>query len=177
MMRDKKPGENFLRMLSGDHRPAVLAYAAKLTGNHAVAEDVTQETLLRAWRSREELTGRPGSVRGWLMTVARNIVIDRARARARRPESVAYPEHLSVSDCSEAVSAAVVVRSGLRRLSPDHRDVLFEMYYRHRSVAETSALLNVPVGTVKSRAHYGLRALREQLTEPRATVDPVSTVR
>src|SRR5829696_4032877 len=81
--------EALIRTLFEEHGRAVLAYATRLTGDRAAAEDVVQETLLRAWKHHEKLVEGQGSVRGWLLTVARNLVTDRARARAVRPTEVA----------------------------------------------------------------------------------------
>src|SRR3954471_20432264 len=83
------PGEDLIRTLYEEHGASLLAYATRLTNDRAAAEDVVQETLLRAWKHADVLTEEKGSVRGWLLTVARNIVTDRARARAVRPPEVA----------------------------------------------------------------------------------------
>jgi len=82
-------GEDLVRKLYNEHGASLLAYATRLTNDRAAAEDVVQETLLRAWKHADVLTEEKGSVRGWLLTVARNIVTDRARARAVRPPEVA----------------------------------------------------------------------------------------
>jgi RNA polymerase sigma-70 factor (ECF subfamily) len=70
------------RVLVERHSRPLFCLAFRMTGNEQDAEDVVQETLLRAWRHPESLLNGKGSVRGWLLTVARNIVTDRARARA-----------------------------------------------------------------------------------------------
>lgn len=157
--------EALLRVLFAEHGGALLAYATRLTGDRAAAEDVVQETLLRAWRNAERLTESTGSIRGWLLTVARNIVIDRARAKAARPPEVAEsPAHPPVEgDHAEFVVGSMVVMQALERLSPDHRAVIVELYYRDRTVVEAAEALGIPVGTVKSRSYYALRALREVL--------------
>src|SRR5690349_9874368 len=80
--------EALIRTLYEEHGRALLAYATRLTGDRAAAEDVVQETLVRAWKHAEDLVEGRGSVRGWLLTVARNIVTDRVRARAARPTEV-----------------------------------------------------------------------------------------
>ena len=67
----------------------MLAYATTLTRDRAAAEDVVQEALLRAWRHPDSLVNGKGSVRGWLLTVVRNIVKDQIRARNARPHEVA----------------------------------------------------------------------------------------
>src|ERR1700753_2572108 len=80
--------EALVRSLFQEHGRAMLAYATQLTRDRQAAEDVVQEALVRAWRNPESLINGKGSVRGWLLTVSRNLVIDQGRARdARAPES------------------------------------------------------------------------------------------
>jgi RNA polymerase sigma-70 factor, ECF subfamily len=104
-------------------------------------------------------------VRGWLLTVARNIVTDRARARAARPPEVGEPVDVpSVErDHAERVVNSMAVLGAMDRLSAEHREVLVEMYYRGRTVAETAVALGIPPGTVKSRSYHALRVLRTVL--------------
>lgn len=155
--------EALVRSLYEEHGRALLAYATRLTGDRAAAEDVVQETLVRAWKHPEVLVNGKGSVRGWLLTVARNIVTDRARARAARPieveESPATPP--IERDHADSVVDSMVVMEALDQLSGHHRDVLVELYFRGRSVTEAADVLGIPPGTVKSRSHHALRALRE----------------
>lgn len=103
--------EAMVRALYAEHGGAVLAYATKLTGDRAAAEDVLQETLVRAWRKPEVFVNGKGSVRAWMFTVARNLVVDRARARAARPAEVA--EHPAAQpltrDHAEQVVDSLVV--------------------------------------------------------------------
>jgi RNA polymerase sigma-70 factor (ECF subfamily) len=164
--------EALTRSLYEEHGRSLLAYATRLTGDRAAAEDVVQETLVRAWKHAEDLVEGKGSVRGWLLTVARNIVTDRARARAVRPAEVAEsPERPPVErDHSESVVNTMVVLDALDQLSPEHREVLVELYYRGRSVTEAAKELGVPPGTVKSRSYYALRALRAVMAGPEAEV-------
>ncbi|HEU4945597.1 MAG TPA: sigma-70 family RNA polymerase sigma factor [Kribbella sp.] len=154
--------EAMVRSLYEEHGRSLLAYATRLTGDRAAAEDVVQETLVRAWKHADDLVEGKGSVRGWLLTVARNIVTDRARAKAARPPEVAEQvDRPPVErDHSESVVNTMVVLDALDQVSPEHREVLVELYYRGRSVTEAAAELGVPPGTVKSRTYYALRALR-----------------
>jgi RNA polymerase sigma-70 factor (ECF subfamily) len=156
-----------LRTLHDQHAGALWGYVVNLTnGDRAKAQDVVQETLLRAWRNPQVLDQSEGSARGWLFTVAKRIVIDEWRASRSRPEYVTdqVPEQ-SVSDKTEQSVDRQVVVAALRTLSAEHRDVLLECYFRGSSVAEAAVTLGVPPGTVKSRTHYALRALRLALEE------------
>ncbi|RSS58444.1 sigma-70 family RNA polymerase sigma factor [Streptomyces sp. WAC01280] len=166
--------EVLIRSVYEEHGGALLAYATRLTGDRATAEDVVQETLIRAWRHAEVLVNGKGSVRGWLLTVARNIVTDRYRAKAARPAEIAEsPATPAVEeDHADAVVDAMVVLGALDRLTPEHREVLTELYYRERSVAEAADSLGIPAGTVKSRSHYALKALRETFREGNGTSVP-----
>jgi RNA polymerase sigma-70 factor (ECF subfamily) len=161
----KASDEALVRSLYSEHGRSLLAYATRLTGDRAGAEDVVQETLLRAWKHSEVIANQKGSVRGWLLTVARNIVTDRARARSARPTEVAESPTTGpvAGDHADAVVNSMVVLDALHHLSPDHRQVLVELYYRGRSVSEAAAVLGVPAGTVKSRSYYALRAMRSVL--------------
>ncbi len=165
--RDASPVATMTR-LHDEHAAALWGYCLRLTGyDHARAEDVAQETFLRAWRTLPRLDETAGSVRAWLFKVARNIVIDDWRTqRSQREHAVAeVPEVPSEVDRTDQVLVSWVVADALGRLSPEHRAVLVECYYQGRSVAEASRRLGVPEGTVKSRTHYALRALRLALEE------------
>lgn len=162
--RREAEDEALVRSLYNEHGGAVLAYATRLTGDRAAAEDVAQETFIRAWRNPDVLVNSKGSVRGWLLTVARNIVIDRARARQARPAEVvpAADTEPSQNDHADSVVDSIAVMDALDSLSAHHREVLIEVYFRRRSVAEAAEALGVPAGTVKSRSYHALQALRRR---------------
>ena len=164
------PGDEaaLMQQLHDEHAAALWGYCLRLTGHdRARAEDVVQETLLRAWRHREILDSPPPAVRGWLFTVARNIVIDEWRSRRVRSETsmAEVPERAGQDDSTDQLLLSWVVAEAITRLSEEHRAVLLECYYRGRPVSEAAKRLGVPEGTVKSRTHYALRALRLALEE------------
>ena len=125
-----------------------------------------REALLRAWRNPAMLDRTGGSGRSWLFTVAKRIVIDEWRSASRRPDLVTdrVPEP-TVEDTAQHTVDRQVVLAALRTLSADHREVLFECYFRGAAVTQAAETLGVPPGTVKSRTHHALRALRQALEE------------
>ncbi|WP_223290924.1 sigma-70 family RNA polymerase sigma factor [Streptomyces avicenniae] len=150
-----------LRALHDRHAAALWRYVASLTGSLADADDVVQETLLRAWRNPGLLAEDPDAVRGWLFTVARNLVIDQARSARRRHERPSAEEVERVEDDrTDRLFDAMLLQDALSSLSGHHREVIVRAYYGGRSTAEVARELGIAEGTVKSRLHYGLRALR-----------------
>src|SRR5579875_2455578 len=139
-----------------------------LAGDWQAAEDVLQETMVRAWRNIEALNPDPGVLRPWLLTVARRLTIDRFRSRAARPTEVGVEElePLGVPvDPYECLLDRRVLFSVLNDLSAAHREALIHVYLLDRTVPEAAAVLGVPEGTVKSRLHHALRALRDMFED------------
>ncbi|WP_106814362.1 sigma-70 family RNA polymerase sigma factor [Microbacterium timonense] len=155
-----------LSALYDAHAAPIWRYVVHLTGDRAGADDIVQETLLRAWRTPRILEQDPSTTRSWMFTVARHLVIDDVRsARRRREIDVAELPERTVPDATDALFEAIIVEEALASLTADHRAVVIHAYYRGLSVAEMAAELDIPEGTVKSRLHYGLRALRLALQE------------
>jgi RNA polymerase sigma-70 factor, ECF subfamily len=161
--------DELLRLLYQEHAEPLLTFVMRLTGgDHQRAEDIVQETLLRAWRNAHKLGPEPGtSLRPWLVTVARRITIDEHRsATARAVETYDRDlEGLSSVDETDRVLAHLTVTEALRSLSPAHREILAETYLRDRTVTDAADTLGLPLGTAKSRVFYALRALRAALEQ------------
>ena len=168
MTRRQADGTSLVEALYDEYGPALHGYAYRFLGDAARAEDVVQEVLLRAWRNPDKVDPASGSPRGWLFTVARNVLTDSWRAEQSRPHEVNDDRALTEQAVDAEVDRLVetwTVEQALGRLSPDHRAVLLEVHVRGCSVAEASLRLGVPEGTVKSRTFHGLRALRRVLIE------------
>ncbi len=152
-----------MREIHREHGRSVYYFLLSLMlGNHQAAEDLTQETLLRAWRHLDILNADVHTLRPWLYTVARRLAIDALRARSSRPitTSVDVDDMPNSEDAIDRMLNAATVRRALPRLSPEFQQVLIEMYYHGRTAKETAEILGIPEGTAKSRAFYALRALR-----------------
>ena len=150
------------------YRGPLLSFVLRLTaGDRQRAEDVVQETMLRAWRQAGEFDQDGRSLMPWLATVARRIVIDEQRRRNARPAETdeAMLTKAPVHDWTDDLLRSVIVADALRELSPAHREVLNETILRDRTVSQAAEVLGIPVGTVKSRVYYAIRALRLVLAE------------
>lgn len=163
--------DELMRALHADHAAALWSFALRLTnGDRSRAEDVVQETLLRAWRHPRVLDQTHRSARAWLFTVARRIAIDGWRSAAARSEvSTDAPPDIPLPDDTDRALQGWLVADALRELSPAHREVLVLCFFQGYSVADAAARLGVAPGTVKSRTHYALRALRLALEEKGVT--------
>jgi RNA polymerase sigma-70 factor, ECF subfamily len=151
--------------LYAENAAFVLSYVTKLLGDRYLAEDVLQETMLRAWRHCEQFSDEKGSVRGWLLKVAHNIAMDKIRMRRSRPAEVAEDSvgEPMVEDHADAVLTTLQIRHALSLLSPGHRAVLEQIYLHGRTTREAAARLGIPEGTAFSRSYYALRILRHEL--------------
>jgi RNA polymerase sigma-70 factor (ECF subfamily) len=151
----------------------LMAFVLRLTaGDRQQAEDIVQETMLRAWRQGGKLDHSAASLMPWLATVARRIVIDEQRKKDARPAEAGDDklQRASVTDLTDEVLRGVIVTDALRALSPSHREVLNATILCDRTVTEAAEVLGIPVGTVKSRVYYALRALRLVLAERGVTL-------
>lgn len=151
------------------HEAALLAYATRVTGDRHLAEDVVQETWLRAWRHLDRLD-TIHSLRPWLIRIVHNVAVDLHRRRRARPTEVELPElDLEMSAVQEPpceeVETRLEVGTVLEMLPAVHRETLVEVYFADRTAKSAASVLGVPVGTVKSRVHNALRVLRDAMDE------------
>jgi len=155
-----------LATLYADYASDLRRFATCLTGDHGRAEDIVQETLLRAWRHPEKVADRTSAPGAWLYTVARHLAIDQHRARRVRPTEPAGLTLLASRAAPDQIDAAIAqwdLATALASLRPRDRDLLTARYLRDRSIGQIAADLNVPAGTVKSRLSAARAALRRNL--------------
>lgn len=157
-------GSERIDALHAAHSASLLRFLIGLThGERQTAEDLVQETMLRAWRHVGTLPEDPIRERRWLFTVARRLVIDMVRARRSRPAETPVFDMDWASSAADTTDVALATQSMLTAfdaLSDVHRDVLSDLHLRGEAPGDVARKLRVPIGTVKSRAHYALRALR-----------------
>lgn len=162
------PDAGAMRLLYAEHAAALWRYAFRLTGDAARAEDVVQETLLRACQHPEVVADTERSPRAWLFTVARNLIVDETRSARFRSEVSSRdsdaPERPGPDEAGSAVDR-ILMGDAMAQLSIEHRAVVHRSYYQGWTTAQIAADLAIAEGTVKSRLHYALRALRQMLQE------------
>ncbi len=153
----------FVRSLYAEYSATLRAQAARMLSDPHQAEDIVQETILRAWCKSDTLSAERGSLGGWLTTVARNVTVDHIRARRTRPtefiEGCADEAAWSVADRTEQTVTSVLVSAALTKVTANDRAVLYHVYFADQTCTQAAAELGVPVGTVKSRLYHALRRL------------------
>ena len=171
------------RMQSGDldafatfferYRTPVFRTAYGLTGDPHAAEEVLQDTFARAWRRRAVLNAEVSPL-PWLHRVALNLCYSRLGRRrlAQEPigdaDAAAFADPMLLpSERAERQELRLIVRDGVAALTPKHQAVVVLYYLHGLSLQETAEILEVAVGTVKSRLHYALRSLRGALERDR----------
>lgn len=151
----------------------VFGVALRILRNRADAEEVVLDVYLQAWRSAPAFDPGRGTVEGWLITIARTRAIDRLRARSARPDLLAEPlEPVSRRVPSagddldrqlELARTRTVVHGMLSRLRDSERQLLELAFFRGYSHQQVAALLDLPLGTVKTRIRTLLMRLRRPL--------------
>ena len=146
------------------HIPRLRRYARALTGERAVADDLVQDTLERAW-NKLHLWRRGSDLRAWLFTIMHNVYVNQLRSRAAHPvvslddEDIAVPQRAPESDRLEIRDLDIA----LRKLPDEQREVLLLIALEQLSYEETARALGIPIGTVMSRLSRARERLRRLL--------------
>lgn len=153
----------------------VYGLGIRLLGDRGTAEELVQDTFVRLWRAAPSFDPNKGSARTFLYEIARRAAIDLHRRAAARPRLSSFegaeaaagegePPEPAESEVDRLV-LGLAVREALDALSEEHRETL-ELHYREDlTQREIAQRLDMPLGTVKTRTFYGLKALRQELEE------------
>jgi RNA polymerase sigma-70 factor (ECF subfamily) len=162
-----------MRLLYEGHAAALCRYARRLTGDQVRADDVVQETLVRAWQHPEITDDGARSPRPWLFAVARNMIIDDRRSLRFRTEvfsldGAGFTEPAGPDEVNATLDRLLIL-DALAQLSAAHGAVIRRAYYLRWTTAQIAEDLQIPEGTVKSRLHSAVRALRLSIQEKGVT--------
>jgi RNA polymerase sigma-70 factor, ECF subfamily len=152
---------NAFGILVERYRAGVIGYVAGLLRTREDAEELAQETFLRAWREAPKLNN-PATFGGWLYRIAHNLAMSHARKR--------HPVPL-VDDPPDCVSAAtdeeptIALLAAINRLDEPHREVIARKYFDRLTIEEVAGQLDIPAGTVRSRLSRAYGELRKMLTD------------
>ncbi len=160
-------GEEAARTLYLRLAPELYGFAASRLGDRGLAEETVQDVFVQIWRHAEQYDPTLGEVRTWIYGITRNAVLDAERRRGRRPRAAAgRPE--DQADLDEPIERALLrwqVQLAFDRLTPAHRAIVHQTQVQGLKLREIAERTGVPLGTVKSRAHYALENLRLALEE------------
>lgn len=154
--------ERLARTAYSTHGGELYRFALACLHDDAAAQDVVQETVVRAWRAADRFDPKRASLRTWLFAIARNVVRDAAARRTRKDVTATAPT--PARDPASQVIDRDLVERALLTLGREHREAIVETYLRDRPYREVAAQLGVSEGTLRSRVFHGLKQLR-------ATVD------
>jgi RNA polymerase sigma-70 factor (ECF subfamily) len=157
-----------LRALYGIYAGELFGFAVNALGERGAAEELVQEVFTRAWRHAERYDPARASVRTWLYQIARHAIIDTRRRASVRPSLALHEPRPGTEPVAESIEQAMLgwqVATALERLSPDHRQMIRLAHLQGLTMREIAERTDLPVGTVKSRTWYALRALRLVLEE------------
>jgi RNA polymerase sigma-70 factor (ECF subfamily) len=153
-----------LEALYQRHAAAIFGYLLALNHERTTAEELLQDTFLAAWRAAGSFRGG-ASVRTWLFAIARRQARD--RRRRHQPVLVDDGEYLTVADPTPGPEQTALDRvdlhdlvTGIKALGPLHREVLALVFVHELSYAEAAQVLEVPIGTVRSRLNAARRLLQ-----------------
>jgi RNA polymerase sigma factor (sigma-70 family) len=144
----------------------VYGLALTMLHDRSLADEVAQETFVRAWRHAATYDARRGRVPSWLLTIARNLAIDRARVRPVMPVDpnvIASKLDLAGHDAVPDVAEREHLREALAALPDEQRRAVVLTTYAGKTAREIAELDRVPLGTVKTRIRAGMLKLRDSL--------------
>jgi len=165
---DARDAQRAARSLYRSYGPELYGFAVRRLQDPGLAEEVVQDVFTRAWRSAERYRAERGSVRTWLYTIARSLVLDAERRRGRRPPPPPADAPADAVEPTEPIEMALLryqVQLALSRLTPEHRQVIELVHFRGLTLSEAAELTGLALGTIKSRLHYASHSLRLALEE------------
>jgi RNA polymerase sigma-70 factor (ECF subfamily) len=156
-----------LRGLYARHQARVSRFLLRLVRQEAIAEELTNEVFLAAWRNAGSFEGK-ASAATWLLSIAHHRAV--SALRRRREESWNEEEAAEIADAKDSpevelqkTDKAAILRRCLEQLSPAHREVIDLVYYHEMSIGAVSSIVGIPESTVKTRMFYARKRMSELL--------------
>ena len=151
------------------HSPSLVTFARSLSRDRWSAEEAVQDTLVRAWKYIDSFNGH-GSFEGWLLRICQNVIVDHSIAAAKRPVSV--DDAVLESACGvTAIDDSHHITDLLRSLAPHHTEVLVVVGVLGYTYENAAELLDLPIGTVRSRLTRARAAFARRLEDANSDSD------
>ncbi len=166
LRRIEQQDETALAVLYAQYGTAVYSLVLKITQNETLAQEILQDTFLKVWHKPKAWDAAKGEFHSWLLTTARYTAIDRIRQEWRRTgKDIELNDDVMADDDALTPGDSEHMQSLINQL-PDEQRTLIELAYfkgmKHRELAQ---LLDLPLGTVKTRLRLGLQKLRKSLED------------
>ncbi|WP_400191207.1 RNA polymerase sigma factor [Hymenobacter sp. B81] len=163
MTRLRARDESALAEFYDKYSPALYGVILRIVRREEEAEDVLQEALVKIWHSFASYDPSKGRLFTWVMNVCRNLAIDKIRSRQYRVGNRTQPLDDSPAEYTPAEATFRPEHLGLqeitRQLNPDQRQIIDLLYFGGYTQSEAAEELNLPLGTVKTRARAAIKVL------------------
>lgn len=160
-----RPDSEALAELDRRYRGRVAGWVSRRHHDPQLVDEVATRTMTRLWEQRGRFDPDRGSAAAWVFMLARTVFADTLRERRRQPQPRPRADDLAVDDEADRIVSRAVVQELLNRLSQEHREVIGLAFIDGLTHTQIAQRLNLPLGTVKTRIFYGLRALRSAAEE------------
>lgn len=147
--------------------PLLFGVICKMVKDAAAAEDLLQESFIKVWKNIDQFDAGKASFTTWLVNIARYTTIDYLRSRGFKQQQKNQPvekyEYQEVGYSETAVTETIGLRKMVGTLEPKYREIIDLIYFGGHTQEEVAGILDIPLGTVKTRARYALRILRNKM--------------
>lgn len=162
LLRIAEGNSDAFRKLFDTFAPRIYHYAKLRSGSPHFAEEIVQETMLALWQGRDALV-RCESLSAWIYSIARRKIADQWRHRERHDSLPLAGVADSLSAPETATEQGLDLLHAITQLEYEARELIFLAFYCGLTYEEVGAVLDIPIGTVKSRVHYLRIRLKESL--------------
>lgn len=148
---------------------AMYSAILKITGSQEIAKDLFQDTVVKIWKNADKFDASKGRLFTWVFSIARNTAIDKVRTGKFKAQRTSEPIDSTVYDnlahSEEMKVPDVGLRNTLLKLDKKYRDIVDLLYLQGYTQREATEILQIPLGTLKTRAQAAIRTLRKLLKE------------
>lgn len=158
----KQKDNNAFNYLYDNYSGALYGIILKIVSDEELAQDILQETFVKIWQAIDSYDEKKGRLFTWILNIARNKAIDKLRSKKVRPEiqsidlNVYFNHNPSFTNVNK-----IGVKDIVNNLNPDYKKIIDAIYFCGYTHEETSKVLDIPLGTVKTRARAALKELRK----------------